>query len=162
MSNEAKKSKVELDVFQEFTERSGLNIIPNSIEKRNPPEPDILCRISDGETVAFELKGIRSEVLEKLVSDSLKSGGQDKLFCRGGEDAEEDKINEAFEKHYVTEHPIELLFYTYGTSFTFLGNVIPCIQECSHEYDHNFRRVWYMGGANDPCKCVFSVVSAGE
>ena len=157
MSNEAKKSKVELDVFQEFTERSGLNIIPNSIEKRNPPEPDILCRISDGETVAFELKGIRSEVLEKLVSDSLKSGGQDKLFCRGGEDAEEDKIKEAFEKHYVTEHPIELLFYTYGTSFTFLDNVIVTIQCCCRDSDHDFRRVWFMGRPDEPCKCVFPV-----
>ena len=139
-----------------------MSIVPDSIEKRCPPEPDLLCRFSDGESVAFELKKICSEILEKGCSDSLKSGDQDGLFFRGDEKPEEEKIKEAFKKHYVTEHPVELLFYPCDASFTFPGNVIPYIQECSHEYDHDFRRVWYMGGANDPCKCVFSVVTAGE
>ncbi len=136
MSNEFEKSKREMENFQEFaerSERSGLSIVPDSIEKRNPPEPDILCRLSDGESVAFELKEICSQVLAKGASDSLKNGGQDGLFFRGDEEAEEGKIKEAFKKHYETEHPMELLFYTYGASFTFLANVIPTIQCCCRD-----------------------------
>ena len=45
----------EIRVFQSFTRTAGLKVIPNSLEKRQPPEPDILCLFEDGSAVAFEL-----------------------------------------------------------------------------------------------------------
>jgi hypothetical protein len=45
----------EIQVFRVFSERSRLGIVQKSIEKRPPPEPDILCCLENGEEIAFEL-----------------------------------------------------------------------------------------------------------
>jgi hypothetical protein len=45
----------EIDAFRDFLEHSNLAVVPGSIEKRNPPEPDILCRLTDNCQLAFEL-----------------------------------------------------------------------------------------------------------
>ena len=45
----------ELLVFRHFVQVARLPVIPESIEKRYPPEPDVHCRLSHGEQVAFEL-----------------------------------------------------------------------------------------------------------
>lgn len=42
-------------MFDLFLEYAHLPVIASSIESRRPPEPDILCRLEDGETIAFEL-----------------------------------------------------------------------------------------------------------
>ena len=39
-------------------------IIPTSIEKRKPPEPDVKCQISDGSWVAFEV----TEAIDDLIA----------------------------------------------------------------------------------------------
>jgi hypothetical protein len=49
------RDEEELRVFRSFCIRSHIGIVPGSIEKRSPPEPDILCRLEDGTTLAFEL-----------------------------------------------------------------------------------------------------------
>lgn len=45
----------ELTIFREFAAVCPLQIEAGSIEKRDPPEADILCRIADGTAVAFEM-----------------------------------------------------------------------------------------------------------
>jgi hypothetical protein len=45
----------ETSAFRNFLEHSYLAAVPDSIEKRNPPEPDILCRLTDNCQLAFEL-----------------------------------------------------------------------------------------------------------
>ena len=45
----------ELQAFRHFVEVARLPVIPESIEKRYPPEPDVHCHLSNGEEVAFEL-----------------------------------------------------------------------------------------------------------
>ena len=42
-------------MFDLFLEYANLPVIPSSIESRRPPEPDILCRLENGEVIAFEL-----------------------------------------------------------------------------------------------------------
>ena len=52
-NNEDKQTNTELEVFDRFKE-----IVPYQIifrEKRNPPEPDILSKLDDGTSIAFEL-----------------------------------------------------------------------------------------------------------
>ena len=56
MSHELRKAQLELEIFQEFAERSGLPIVPDSIQNSRPPAPDIFCRFGNGGGVAFELK----------------------------------------------------------------------------------------------------------
>ena len=58
----------ELKVFLEFVRRSGLPIDEKTIEHgdHNKDEPDIRCRVGEDGYVAFELKGICDEEMEKL------------------------------------------------------------------------------------------------
>lgn len=60
------QSQIELSVFKNFVSASGLPILAKSIEKRDPPEPDILCEIVGDGLVAFEL-------VELLESDFAES-----------------------------------------------------------------------------------------
>ena len=56
-----KQTQRELAVFRRFAETCRLSIDVSSIEKRDPPEPDILCTV-DGECdVAFELVEVTDE-----------------------------------------------------------------------------------------------------
>ena len=63
----------EIEIFRSFVAASGLDIDVSSIEKREPPEPDILCCI-DGNKVAFELV--------ELIDDKLacRSNNQVRLM----------------------------------------------------------------------------------
>lgn len=51
----SEQSETELAVFHHFIEIARLAVLPDSIEKRQPPEPDVRCRTTQGEAVAFEL-----------------------------------------------------------------------------------------------------------
>ena len=67
MSDDRQKTERELRVFQEFVERSRLTIVPGSIESRPSPEPAVLCKVSGEGCVAFELKEIIDETIEKAI-----------------------------------------------------------------------------------------------
>lgn len=41
--------------FRDFVARSSLPVVSKSIQKRDPPEPDIPCWLEDGNQLAFEL-----------------------------------------------------------------------------------------------------------
>ena len=45
----------ERDVFEAFAEAAPFSVLPDSIESRSPPEPDILCEIEGIGKVGFEL-----------------------------------------------------------------------------------------------------------
>jgi hypothetical protein len=45
----------ELKIFRDFAAVCPLGIEQDSIEKRDPPEADIVCRIGDGSALAFEM-----------------------------------------------------------------------------------------------------------
>ncbi len=51
-----KQDEEELAAFRRFVEMCPISIDKDAIAKRQPPEPDILCRFAQsGESVAFEL-----------------------------------------------------------------------------------------------------------
>jgi hypothetical protein len=45
----------ELTAFHLFVQVAGLSILDGSVQRRHPPEPDILCQLSSGEYVGFEM-----------------------------------------------------------------------------------------------------------
>lgn len=49
------QAKVEREIFESFAKVAPFKILPGTIESRNPPEPDILCRIEGQGKVGFEL-----------------------------------------------------------------------------------------------------------
>jgi len=62
----------ELEVFKLFAEHCSMKITLDSIEKRQPPEPDILCLTDEGTNVFFELVRIVDPTLAKGVSTQVK------------------------------------------------------------------------------------------
>lgn len=49
------QQRFEREVFEAFASVAPLNVIPDTIENRSPPEPDILCEIEGLGRVGFEL-----------------------------------------------------------------------------------------------------------
>ena len=60
----AKRSLSEVKVVTIFASVCPYGIIPSSIDKRKPPEPDIRCQMSDGSWVAFEV----TESIDDLIA----------------------------------------------------------------------------------------------
>lgn len=60
----------ELNVFRRFVAVCPLRIEPNFIDKREPPEPDILCRLNDGSHIAFELVSANDADAQRRRGDS--------------------------------------------------------------------------------------------
>ncbi|MDY7094986.1 MAG: hypothetical protein SX243_18590 [Acidobacteriota bacterium] len=65
-------SRQELRVFERFSEYCPLRIDPTSIEKREPPRPDIYCRTEDGKELAFELVEVVDRDLATATSQQLR------------------------------------------------------------------------------------------
>ena len=61
----------EVQVIAAFASVCPYGIIPASIEKREPPEPDIRCQISDGSFVAFEVTESIFDDIAKQNDDSI-------------------------------------------------------------------------------------------
>ena len=61
----------ELQIFKRFARAAGLTLDETSIEKRHPPEPDILCRVN-GVAQAFELVEIIDQDHAQRVYSQLK------------------------------------------------------------------------------------------
>lgn len=62
----------EIAIFRSFATAAGLAVNDESIEKRMPPEPDILYRLGDSAHVAFELVEIIDQNHAKRTSEQSK------------------------------------------------------------------------------------------
>ena len=82
MRDDEKKAAREMRVFEDFINRSGLPIDRQSIKKCDPPEPDLLCKVS-GEYVAFELAEVCSPEIPREISSVLQTGGESKFIWSG-------------------------------------------------------------------------------
>ena len=51
----SRQGEDEVRALHDFVAQARLPVVPESIQKRDPPEPDILCRLKSGEQLAFEL-----------------------------------------------------------------------------------------------------------
>ena len=69
----------EIKIFSRFAKSCGLLIRRDSIEKRNPPEPDIRCTLTDEGPVAFEMVELIHNDFAALASDAARESS---LFCR--------------------------------------------------------------------------------
>lgn len=63
------QAAAERAVFAEFARVSGLPILLDSVDSRDPPEPDILCDVEGEGPVAFELGEIVNESFEQVTGD---------------------------------------------------------------------------------------------
>lgn len=69
-----KQSENELRVFKKFAQICPYSINLATIEKRNHPEPDILCKLSDGTAIAFEIVECLDRSLSRSIYNSCELG----------------------------------------------------------------------------------------
>lgn len=71
MSDRHQEEQQELMVFAEFAKVCPLRLLPDSAQKRQPPEPDILCDLELSEMLAFELVSAEDVTREDAHPESV-------------------------------------------------------------------------------------------
>ena len=65
------QTKSEIHIFKKFAQLAPYTINLSTIIKKEPPEPDISCNLSDGTTIAFELVECIDNSIAKMTYDSM-------------------------------------------------------------------------------------------
>ena len=141
MSTEATKGLGEIEAFRLFIVRSQTPIDPLSVEKRNPPEPDILCRHATDGVVAFELAILCDAEIAKVIA----AGSKARTDAFSTSDPSAEIVRKKLKKSYETDHPIELLVYSDGRLITPDDVIIPTITPILESRKGPYQRAWFMG-----------------
>ena len=149
MASELVKGETEVAVFLRFLEASHLPIYRNSVEKRFPPEPDILCTHQSEGAVAFELV----EMCDSRLASSIAKASDGYLRTS---DPSPNINSKKLRKKYETAVPIELLCYTAGRVITPDNVILSTITPYLRTWRHTFSRAWLLGR-----KGVYVVWDAG-
>ncbi len=72
MANRDRHGFREKTIFLDFAKVCGLAIQLDSVEKREPPEPDILCQINQEGAVAFEMVELIDQGLAQQTYESIR------------------------------------------------------------------------------------------
>jgi hypothetical protein len=138
MASENAKGETEVAVFLRFLDASQLPINRDSVEKRSPPEPDILCTHQSEGALAFELV----EMCDPRFARSIAKASDGYLRTS---DSSASIISKKLRKKYKTDAPIELLCYTAGRIVTPDNVILPTIKPFLRSWRHTFRRAWLLG-----------------
>jgi len=160
----------ELTIFVKFAKICPLDIVPRSIERRHPPEPDILCKVNGKSPTAFEMvelidTDLATRILGGLKLKRLIEDGLEKLSSKEKREIKRRLSNAlvhvAFnpQASFRTRRDIipEILKSLTKISRTFVGNLrlnttiepVPCVKRTT------IRRGSFIG----PC---FDVEAAGS
>lgn len=93
------QSKQELQVVKSFLKHYPCKIKISSIKKRYPPEPDIECKLENGETISFELVECVDNRIKKKWSDYIKLRNLLKIKIRNLSDKDRQELHR---KYYGT------------------------------------------------------------
>jgi hypothetical protein len=141
MTTEDERSKIEIEIFKEFVKCEGLPIDPHSVEKRNPPEPDIVCQHSEEGCIAFEVAEICNEDIAREIKNP---SGQAFWTSSRLREITKNKLSRSYE----TEYPVELLLYVDGREITPNNVIIPKLKLIiwsTKTSKIKFRRIWFLG-----------------
>jgi hypothetical protein len=142
MSSEADKAQVEFRVFAEFIALARLPIRMESVKKRLPPEPDLLCCHEREGKVAFELVELCDSNLARALSDPRPSAGGVEYVRTS--DPSWAIVLKKLRTKYDTNYPIELLCYTNGRIITPSNVIRPTLETLLGSYRHTFCKAWLM------------------
>lgn len=148
MRNEQDKAKVERMVFLKFVENAHLDYDLSTIRKGEISEPeilepDILCKNSIGEYVAFEITELCDEKIAK-ISNTLKD--EEKYF-RTDENSLVRGIERKLTRRYTTPYPIELICYINNRTILTANILQPTILDrlkVQLNAAHPFRKIWLL------------------
>jgi hypothetical protein len=140
MGTEHTKGAREIEIFSRFISASKLPIDLGTIEKREPPQPDILCTHLDDGPVAFELVEICDHNLAEFMS-TVSEGG---AYYMRTSDPSSQIVRKKLRRRYQTDYPIELLCYTDGRVITPANVILPTIRQYMASWRGPFRRIWLL------------------
>lgn len=140
MDTEDTKGIREIEVFTRFAKAATQPIDLGTIEKRKPPQPDILCTHRDDGPVAFELAEMCDTHLAEFFS-TVKDGG---AYYMRTADPIAKIIQKKLRRKYHTKYPIELLCYTDGRVGTPVSVILPTIRLQLVSRRGPFRRAWLL------------------
>lgn len=138
MRNEEVKGIQEKLIFSEFVELSGGNYDLHTVKKRPTPEPDILCVHETEGPIAFEL----AELCDSNLAKGYANRERTPIFQRTS-DPTWQIVKKKLKKKYVTEHPLELLFYTNGRIVTPQDLILSTIRAYLPS-SHVYRKIWLL------------------
>lgn len=141
MSSAIQKAAIEREVFSRFAEMLDQAESWRSVESRNPPEPDLLCLHAERGKVAFELVAITDPLIAEVNAGHRKS----LTGSYWTTDPTERIIRKKLGRHYVSEHPIELLLYSDLLVITPDDVIVEIAVTWLGSKDHQFKRAWFMG-----------------
>ena len=104
-SREDEKAAYEREIFDQFWPVAGLRVVPDTIQNRAPPEPDILCEIEGDGPVAFELVRLIDQDLARAIGTASPDG------LAIGDPTFSEIRKKLIGKRYTTTHPMELVAY---------------------------------------------------
>lgn len=137
MSSEASKgAETEVPIFLEFIAAANLPIDQQSIEKRMPPEPDIRCCFSNGETVAFEMV----EICDSNIARDKLNGS----YIRTADPSAEIVLRK-LKKSYPPGYPVELICYKNGRVVSPDGYIAELLLPILSAEHFQYRKVWLFG-----------------
>lgn len=144
MRSENDKAEVELAVFAEFIERSGLPILRGSERKGDATagEPDIICTLESGARLAFELAEACAPEIAAMLTLARKS---DAIAGLWGEDGSAETVQKKLRKSYYIDCPIELVLYTDGRTVLPDDVIKPKVARILQGGLGPFSRVWLLG-----------------
>lgn len=140
MALEHTKSNREIEAFRRFISASRIRIDPATIEKREPPEPDILCTHLEEGPLAFELVEICDSNLAEFMATVTEGGA----YYMRTTDPSAKIIRKKLRRRYQTDYLVELLCYTDGRVITPANVILPTIRPYLASWKSIFRRAWLL------------------
>lgn len=144
MSSEEAKAIHEVEIFSNFLSAAKVYPPPESIEKRKPPEPDILCEFSTGDALAFELV----EICDPNLAAAFSNPFDDRIVYVRTSDPTARIIRKKLSKEYSTDGPVELLCYTAGRTATPPSLIAGIARLYACSVRHRYRKVWLYSRRN--------------
>jgi hypothetical protein len=147
MATEQRKSKIEVAIFRQFIDQTALPIDPQSIVKRNPPEPDILCLHEEEGYIAFELM----EICDSNLANAMSKEGEGSFLWTS--DPTPKVLQKKLSRRYRTNYPVDLLLYTNGRIVTPDNLIIPRVKRMMERSKGQFSRIWFLGAKGAHLVC---------
>lgn len=144
MRTEHQKGDVELAIFRRFAAVAQIRVAPESIQKRLPPEPDILCEVAGRGNVAFELVELCDERWASGTSLPLQ---RIPTYLRT-RDPTPDILTKKLGRAYTTNAPIELVCYVDGAILTPEELIVASIHSSAVSGHGPFQRIWLLSRGN--------------
>jgi len=127
--NATDQARYEQVIFRHFANAAALDAVPESIRSHEPPHPDLSCRTTHGDEVAFELVQVVDEGVAQAQSDQRYLQDRLRERCDALPTSRRDHLNEVVGNAHVA------VWFAGNTSRKIRAAAVPKIIEALEELD---------------------------